>query len=147
MALELHSPAFAPMGTIPREHTCEGMNLAPPLDWSGVPAGTQTLMLTCDDPDAPRGVFHHWAACNIPATTTALAAGASEGMAAVNDFGKPGYGGPCPPRGARPHRYVFRLAALDIRLAPPDRARCAEIAALAQGHVLAEARLIGLFGR
>lgn len=147
MALTLHSPAFAPMETIPRDYTCEGMNLSPPLDWSGVPMGTLSLMLTCDDPDAPRGVFHHWAVYNIPAATTAIAAGAAPGEAAVNDFGKRGYGGPCPPPGARPHHYVFRLAALDIRLSPGPRAYCAEIASLAQGHVLAEVRLIGLFGR
>lgn len=147
MTLELHSPAFGPMQTIPQDYTCEGMNLSPPLDWLGVPVGTLTLLLTCDDPDAPRGVFHHWAAYNIPASTTAIAAGAAPGEAALNDFGKPGYGGPCPPRGARPHHYIFRLAALDTRLAPPARAGCAEVAKLAEGHVLAEARLIGRFGR
>ncbi|MFC2968262.1 YbhB/YbcL family Raf kinase inhibitor-like protein [Acidimangrovimonas pyrenivorans] len=147
MAMELTSPAFAPMQPIPREHTCEGANLSPPLNWSGVPEGTVSLLLTCDDPDAPRGVFHHWAACNIPATATGLTAGEGAGQAALNDFRKPGYGGPCPPPGDRPHRYVFRLVALDTRLAPAAGARCPELAALARGHELARAELIGLFGR
>lgn len=147
MAMELTSPAFAPMGTIPRAHSCEGANLSPPLNWSGVPEGTMTLLLTCDDPDAPRGVFHHWAAYNIPATATGLDAGERLGEAALNDFRKPGYGGPCPPPGDRPHRYVFRLFALDTRLSPASGARCPELATLAQGHELARAELIGLFGR
>lgn len=122
--------------------------MSPPLVWSGVPDGAITLLLTCDDPDAPRGVFHHWAAYNIDASVTCLAVGEKAGEEAVNDFGRPGYGGPCPPPGDLPHRYVFRLIALDVRLEPGrDLQHCPQIAALARGHELARAELIGRFGR
>jgi Raf kinase inhibitor-like YbhB/YbcL family protein len=147
MPMELRSPVIAPGGTIPKAHTCEGENHAPPLAWSGIPDGAVTLVVTCDDPDAPRGVFRHWALYNIPATATGLAAGEGAGDAAVNDFGKPGYAGPCPPRGDPPHRYVFRLAALGGRLDPDPSARCADIARRARPLELASAALVGTFGR
>lgn len=121
--------------------------MAPPLVWSGVPDSAITLLLTCDDPDAPRGVFHHWAAYNIDASVTCLAADEKAGEEAVNDFGKSGYGGPCPPAGDLPHRYIFRLIALDMRLDPGRDLHCPQIAALARGHELARAELIGRFGR
>jgi Raf kinase inhibitor-like YbhB/YbcL family protein len=145
--MHLTSSAFEPGGTIPAAYCCEGENRSPPLAWSGVPDGTVTLLLTCDDPDAPRGVFRHWAAYNIPPATSGLAAGEVAADQAVNDFGRAGYGGPCPPRGDRPHRYVFRLAALGGRLDPGPDARCAEVARLARPLELAAAELVGLYGR
>ncbi|MGI1663463.1 YbhB/YbcL family Raf kinase inhibitor-like protein [Palleronia sp. KMU-117] len=147
MPMTLQSTAFGPDGTIPVDHTCEGANLSPPLVWSGVPEGAASLLVTCADPDAPRGMFRHWAVCNLPASATGLAAGDTGGDAAINDFGRAGYGGPCPPRGDRPHRYVFRVAALSARLAPGDAARCADVEALARPYELDHAELHGRFGR
>jgi Raf kinase inhibitor-like YbhB/YbcL family protein len=145
--MELRSPAIPPHGRIPAAYTCEGKNLSPPFEWSGVPTGTATLILTCDDPDAPRRTFRHWAAYNIPASATGLAEGEAPPATAVNDFGKPGYGGPCPPRGDPPHRYVFRLAALSGRIDAPAGARCGEVRRLARQLELATAELSGTFGR
>lgn len=145
--MELRSAAIPPGGTIPKAHTCEGENLSPPFEWSGLPEGTVALLLTCDDPDAPRGAFRHWAAYNIPASATGLAQGEAPPATAVNDFGKPGWAGPCPPRGDQPHRYVFRLAALKATIEAPAEARCAEIQRLAKPLELAAVELTGTFGR
>ena len=145
--MELRSPAFAAGGTIPVRYTCEGANISPPLEWSDLPEGTVTLLLTCDDPDAPRGTFRHWAAFNIPPDSPGLAAGASVAEEAVNDFGDRGYGGPCPPKGHGPHRYHFRLSALSGRIDAHSAADCAEIERLARGMEIARAELIGRFGR
>jgi len=99
----IRSPAFSDGATIPRQYTCEGEDLSPPVEWSGLPPGTQSLALLCDDPDAPAGTWHHWAAYDIPANSTGLPEGAGQGRGArglkqgVNDFGRVGYGGPCPP--------------------------------------------------
>ena len=147
MPMELRSPAFAPGGAIPAEFTCEGANVSLPLGWSGVPEGAVTLLLTCDDPDAPQGVFRHWAVYNIAPTLDGLARGEVVAASAVNDFGKPGYGGPCPPRGHGLHRYVFRLAALNGRIEATASARCADIRNLARPMEIASAELIGTFGR
>jgi len=158
MAMTLSSPAFPPGGTIPRIYTCDGRNTSPPLVWKGVPGRTGALLVLCEDPDAPRGVFHHWVAFDLPPTLDGLPEGAGSGAAgapsalrqAVNDFGRPGYGGPCPPPGDRPHRYRFRLLALDHALGTAVTARaprCAEVIALAQPLVIAAAELVGLYGR
>lgn len=147
MTMEIRSPAFPNGGTIPADFTCEGANVSPPLHWSGVPAGAAVLLLTCDDPDAPRGTFRHWAAYNIPAGWDGLARGQRPPAEAVNDFGKPGYAGPCPPRGHGPHRYVFRLAALRTRITATASARCADIQALGRPLEIASAELVGTFGR
>lgn len=147
MPMELRSPAIAPGSTIPKLYTCEGENLSPPLAWSGVPEETVTLLLTCDDPDAPRGTFRHWAAYNIQPGLSGLGAGEVVGDQAINDFGKPGYGGPCPPRGDRPHRYVFHLTALSGRITVGSSAHCAEIQRQAKPLELASAEFVGTFGR
>ncbi len=153
MPLTLTSTDFRHTETIPREHTCDGANRSPAFAWSGVPEGTQSLLLVCDDPDAPRGTFHHWAAFNIPPDWEGLAPGYGTGnraqgfQQAVNDFGKPGYGGPCPPRGDRPHRYFFRLSALSGRIEAEAAATCAEIARLARPLELAAAEFLGHYGR
>jgi Raf kinase inhibitor-like YbhB/YbcL family protein len=153
MILTLTSPAFRHGETIPREHTCDGADRSPAFAWSGVPEGTQSLLLVSDDPDAPRGTFRHWAAFNIPPDWEGLAPGYGAGHPAqdfheaVNDFGKPGYGGPCPPRGDRPHRYRFRLSALNARIDADTGTTCAEIARLAQPLEIAAAELLGHYGR
>jgi len=148
MAMILRSPAFATGDTIPDAFTCEGANAPPPLEWSGVPAGTQPLLLVCTDPDAPHGLFHHWAVYDIPADATTLAPGATGLREAVNDFGKPGYGGPSPPRGQGPHAYHFRLSALRGRIdAPHGAMRCAEVMRLAKPLEIDAAELVGHYER
>jgi len=104
--MKLVSSAFADGAAIPRRFTCDGENLSPPLQWSGAPAGTRSLVLLCDDPDAPAGTWHHWAVYDLPPTVTELAEGAGQNTKkklAFNDFRKAGYGGPCPPHGHGPH--------------------------------------------
>lgn len=155
MVMTLSSPAFDNGETIPPRFTCDGDNLSPALAWSGVPAGTESLLLVCDDPDAPRGTFHHWAAFDIPVAWTGLSEGyglASGGddefRQAVNDFGKPGYGGPCPPRDDEPHGYSFRLYALDAELAGLGAGpSCVEVMRAAAPHVIETAELVGYYGR
>ena len=125
----LSSPSFRNNQPMPAKHSCEGEDASPALKWEGAPAGTKSLALICDDPDAPGGTWVHWAAYAIPATTTELPesvakpdtvatlGGLKQGM---TDFGRVGYGGPCPPRGHGVHHYHFRLYALDaeLKLAP-----------------------------
>ncbi|WP_431858070.1 YbhB/YbcL family Raf kinase inhibitor-like protein [Azospirillum sp.] len=144
--LHLTSPAVASGGRIPERHTCDGRNEELPLVWGGVPAGAKSLALVCSDPDAPRGTFHHWAVYDIPPDAIGLPArGAHE---AVNDFGQPGYGGPCPPRGHGPHHYHFRLYALDVpTLSLGPRTRCADVEQAARRHAIAEADLVALYSR
>lgn len=151
MAMEVRSPAFAAGDTVPKDYTCEGENRSPPLEWSGVPEAAAALMLTCDDPDAPSGLFRHWAAYDIDPGLAGLAAGAAASgdfPQAINDFGKAGYGGPCPPKGHGAHRYRFRLSALSRRIGLPDgSASCAEVEATAKPLVIATAEFTGLYER
>ena len=111
--LSLSSPAFTAGGTLPRQYTCDGQDVSPPLRWSGVPPGTRTLALVMRDPDAPGGNFIHWRVTGIAPTTTAVAAGRLPAgvIQGRNDFGTVGYRGPCPPRGER-HHYVITLTAI-----------------------------------
>jgi Raf kinase inhibitor-like YbhB/YbcL family protein len=152
--MRLNSSAFSDGSAIPRRYTCDGEDRSPPFDWSGVPAGTRSLVLLCDDPDAPGGTWHHWAAYDIPADRRAVAEGAGkytewQGFKqAINDFRRFGYGGPCPPRGHGPHHYHFRLLALSIdrlmvRKGPP----CRDVEREARKHILAEAILVGVYER
>ena len=153
MGFELKSSAFAPSGTIPKKHTCDGPDQSPALDWSGVPEGTKTLALICDDPDAPVGTWVHWVLYDLPEDvarlsegvppTNTIEQGASQGK---NDFGKIGYGGPCPPPG-KPHRYFFRLYALDERLGLPPGAKKKDLLKAMDNHVLGQAELVGTYGR
>jgi len=154
MTLTLTSPAFAQGEVIPKAHTCDGENRSPAFAWGGLPAGTLSLLLVCDDTDAPGDPFRHWAAYNIPADWSGLEAGYGPEslepgfLQAVNDFGKPGYAGPCPPRGDRAHAYHFRLSALDDWItAAGSGARCLEIQRLARPMEIAVAELIGVYGR
>jgi hypothetical protein len=154
MTLTLTSPAFAQGEEIPARYTCDGENRSPALVWDGVPEGTRSFLLVCDDPDAPSGVFHHWAAFDIPAAWRGLDAGfGPESLEpgfrqAVNDFGKPGYGGPCPPRGHGLHHYHFRLSALsEAGLSAAPSASCVEVMQLARPYVLAFTELVGVYER
>jgi Raf kinase inhibitor-like YbhB/YbcL family protein len=155
--IRLESPAFKEGGTIPKVHTCDGKGTSPPLAWPGVPEAARSLALIVEDPDAPGGTFTHWVLFDMPAETKGLGEGippegevrlAPGGAAArqgKNDFGKLGYGGPCPPRGT--HRYVFSLCALDARPDLKPRATREELLRAMKGHILAEGRLMGRYSR
>ena len=152
--MRLSSPAFFDGSAIPRRFTCDGDDLSPPLEWSDPPPGTHSFALLCDDPDAPAGTWHHWAAYDIPAALMSLAHGAAQDAErlgfkqAMNDFQRLGYGGPCPPHRHGPHHYHFRLLALSVdRLATAKSPSCRDIAREARKHVLAEARLVGIYER
>ena len=153
MALELSSPAFKAGEYIPEVFSCGGRDISPSLTWQGVPPGTVTLALTCTDPDAPVGIWVHWIIFNLPASLRGLEdnfpvranlpSGIRQGM---NDFRKIGYLGPCPPPG-RPHRYFFRLYALDRQLDLPAGVSRPDLEKAMKGHILEEAELMGLFRR
>ncbi|TGQ53427.1 YbhB/YbcL family Raf kinase inhibitor-like protein [Mesorhizobium sp. M1C.F.Ca.ET.193.01.1.1] len=152
--MQLSSGSFANGTTIPRRFTCDGEDLSPPLGWTGAPAGTGSFVLLCDDPDAPAGIWHHWAAYDIAADCVGLAEGAAQHAAkqdfrqATNDFRRPGYGGPCPPHRHGRHRYHFRLLALSIdRLPLGDNPSCQAVEREARKHLLAEAVLVGVYER
>ncbi len=157
--LQLASSAFASGSAIPPQYTCSGADQSPALHWGDpsahgtLPAGTVTLALIVDDPDAPSGTWVHWTAWNIPAGAHGLAEsfprqaerpdGTRQGR---NDFGKVGYNGPCPPPG-KAHRYFFRLYAVDVKLDLPAGATRAELDSALKGHVLAEAEYLGTYRR
>ena len=150
--MRITSPAFPHNGSMPARFTCQGDDLSPPLEISGVPEGSAALVLLVDDPDAPdpaapRMVWDHWVVWNIPPATTAIAEGAapSGAVQGVNSWKRNDYGGPCPPIGT--HRYFFKLYALDAPLALSSSAMKADVEAAMQGHVLAAAELIGLYGK
>jgi Raf kinase inhibitor-like YbhB/YbcL family protein len=147
MAITITSPAFKEGDTIPKKYTCDGENLSPPLSWSGLPDGTQSLALIVDDPDAPVGTWVHWVLYAIPAHLDSLIEGCSGiGTECETDFRRPGYGGPCPPRG-KPHRYFFKLYALDTTLKLPPGVKKAGVERAMQGHVLAQGQLMGKYRR
>jgi Raf kinase inhibitor-like YbhB/YbcL family protein len=153
MAITLTSTAFGEGETIPKTYTADGTNVSPPLQWGDPPAGTQSFALIADDPDAPRGTWVHWVLFDLPAgerglgegtpAAESLPGGARQGK---NDFGKLGYGGPSPPPG-KPHRYFFKLYALDKPLSLSPGATKAQVEGAMKGHVLAEGRLMGKYGR
>lgn len=151
MAFQVSTAAFTEGGVIPKLHTCEGADVSPALEWRGEPAGTRSFALVVDDPDAPAGVWTHWLLFDIPTAVHALPQGAKPGTAGVegnSDFGKPGYGGPCPPRGHGPHRYFFKIYALGVESLGLKRgAKRAEIDKAMRGHVMAEAQCMGHYER
>jgi len=154
MPLMLMSPAILPGAAIPQEYTADGHDISPPLAWSGVPAGTRSLVLVIEDPDAPRGIFHHWAAYDIPPGTPGLAAGYRAGvpvagiLQASNDFGTLGYAGPCPPSGSGPHHYHFELLALSRpSLGLPPDAPATQVIQASAPYVIARAELVGTYQR
>ena len=144
---ELTSPAFEDAQRIPRKHTCEGEDVSPPLAWSGMPEGTGSLALVVDDPDAPGGTFTHWRAWGIAAAAGGLGEGEAPPFEGRNDFGSVGWGGPCPPPGHGPHRYFFRLHALEGELGLPAGAAKAEVERAIAGRALAVAELVGIYER
>ncbi len=147
MTIQLTSSAFMEGGNIPRRHTCDGEDFSPPLSWSGIPAGTVSLALIVDDPDAPRGDWVHWVLVDLPPDLNGLPEGvAGTGTAGKNDFGRLGYGGPCPPKG-RNHRYYFKLYALDQTLGLKSGATKEDVEAAMAGHILAQGELMGRYGR
>lgn len=149
MTFSIQSPAFPDGARIPPKHTADGDDVSPPLIWSGVPAGTRSFALVCVDPDAPGGVFKHWALFNIPAEHTSLPEGFHPDGAmkqGVNDFGSNRYEGPDPPAGHGTHHYHFRLMALEIeRLDLPATATVADVREAAKAFVVGEAEVIGTY--
>lgn len=152
--LVLTSPDFNQGETIPVRFTCDGDDVSPAFRWANLPEGTVELLLEMDDPDAPGGIFRHWAAWGIAPESGFLRGGFGAAtlepgfQQAINDFGKPGYGGPCPPKGDTPHSYHFRLSALREKLtAAAPGATCEEIVALAQPTVIEFTELVGFYGR
>ena len=155
--MELTSNAFDAGGMIPGKHTCDGEDVSPALSWSGAPPTTASFVIIMDDPDAPPGTWIHWVLYDLPGDlgvlkpalpkTEKLESGAAHGACwGVNSFSRVGYYGPCPPPGA-PHRYYFRLYALDTRLELPPGLTKQQILRAMEGHVLAEAELMGKYGR
>lgn len=142
------SAAFAAGGIIPIEHTCDGDDRPPPVAWSGAPEDTRSFVLIVHDPDAPRGDWVHWVLFDLPGDTTSIDDGSIDAgaRAGVNDFGRSGWGGPCPPRGSA-HHYVFSLYALDRVLGLPRGSTRAEVERAMRGHVLARAELVGRYQR
>ncbi len=151
VAFRLTSPAFEPLGAIPGRYTCDGEDVSPALEWSGAPAGTKSFALIVDDPDAPAGTWNHWLLWDIPASVNSLPQGFKAGQlgqSGTNDFGKPGYGGPCPPKGHGPHRYFFKLHALDVpSLDLRAGARRADLDRALRKHVLGETQYMGRYER
>ena len=152
MDVKVTSSTFQDGGLIPAKYTCDGADVSPPLQWDTVPEGTKSITLICDDPDAPMGTFVHWVLFNLPAETRQLAekvpadktlpSGARQG---TSDFGRIGYGGPCPPSGT--HRYFFKIYALDAKVDLPAGARKSDLLKAMQGHILAQGQLIGKYKR
>jgi hypothetical protein len=151
MAFKLIVSGFSEGANIPKPHTCEGSDVSPALEWSGEPAETASFTLIMDDPDAPAGTWNHWLLFDIPATAHLLAQGYKPGQLGVSgtsDFGRPGYGGPCPPRGHGPHRYFFRLYAVRAAsLGLKPGAQRAEIDHALRVQVLAETQYMGRYER
>lgn len=153
MAWEINSSAFGHYGNIPKKYTCQGEDLSPPIKWGPPPAGTKSIALICDDPDAPAGTWVHWVAWNIPAETVMLEEGIApkatepEGIRqGTNDFNRVGYGGPCPPPGGA-HRYYFKLYALDTLLELSSEATKEDLLAAMKGHVIQETEMVGNYKR
>jgi Raf kinase inhibitor-like YbhB/YbcL family protein len=152
MQIKVTSKAFQDGGMIPKEYTCDGANISPPLAWDSVPGGAKSLALIADDPDAPAKTWVHWVLYGLPASVKELpenvppqekiAGGGTQGK---NDFNKLGYGGPCPPSGT--HRYYFKLYALDTELALNAGSTKDQLLKAMEGHILAEGQLIGKYTR
>lgn len=153
MTFQLKSPDFSSGSTIPLQFSCVGGDISPALEWKAAPANTQSFALIADDPDAPMGTWVHWVLYNLPATTHSLQRdfpksekttdGALQGR---NDFGRIGYGGPCPPPG-KAHRYFFKLYALDTQLTLQAGASKKDLERAMKSHILEEAEIMGRFAR
>ncbi len=144
--MKIISSVFQQGGNIPSKFSCDGANTNPPLQISDVPPEAKSLVLIVDDPDAPSGLFTHWAVWNISPQIITIAEGSTpKGVQGTNDFGKSGYGGPCPPSGA--HRYYFKIFALDRELDLPSGAKRSQLDAAMKGHVVAQGELMGRYAR
>jgi Raf kinase inhibitor-like YbhB/YbcL family protein len=154
MPLAIRSPAFPDQGEIPRIHTCQGQDLSPPLEFSGVPATARSLALVVDDPDAPdpaapKRTYVHWVLYDLPPDTSGLPAGVSAAhlppgtRQGLNDWKRTGYGGPCPPIGR--HRYFFKLYVLDAQVGDLGAVDKVGLLAAMEGHVVARAELVGTY--
>lgn len=152
-SMALSSPSFPNAGNIQKQFTCDGADLSPKLSWTDPPAGAKSFALLVDDPDAPAGNWNHWTAWNLPSTLRSLSEGVPktaqlpDGTAqGKNDFRKPGYNGPCPPPG-KPHRYYFKLFALDTKLELQPNSGKRDLEGAMKGHILAQADWMGRYGR
>ena len=150
--LKLTSNAFKEGEAIPRGYTCDGANVSPPLEWTGVPKSAKTIAIIADDPDAPAGTWVHWVVYNLSAEGLGLIENTPQtetlnggGVQGKNDFGKTGYGGPCPPSGR--HRYIFKFYALDSELPLQPGATKAEVEKAMEGHIVGQAQLMGTYNR
>ena len=143
--MKIGSTAFASEAFIPKDYTCDGSDVAPVLMWQDVPKGVKSFALVMDDPDAPAGTWVHWVVYNIPAESRSLTPLPASARQGENSFGKTGYGGPCPPKGHGPHRYFFRLYALDTMLDLQAPADSAGLRAVMNGHVIDNAELMGRY--
>ena len=153
MAFTISSPSFRNGAEIPKKFTCDGADVSPLLSWSGAPSATKSFALIADDPDAPVGTWTHWVIFDLPASTSGLPENVAKtadpptgGRQGQNDFHKLGYGGPCPPPG-KPHRYFFKLYALDLQLGLKAGASKHEVERAMDGHVLAKAEWMGTYHR
>jgi len=153
VAFTISSPSFSNGGDIAKKFTCDGADMSPQLTWSDPPAGTKSLTLLADDPDAPVGNWNHWVLWNLPAESRELAENVAKSgqlpdgsRQGPNDFRKTGYNGPCPPPG-KPHRYYFKIFALDAKLDLKGSAGKRELEAAMKGHILAQAEWMGRYGR
>lgn len=154
MSFAVSTDAFVDQGSIPTKFTCDGQDVSPHLMWQNIPAGTKSLVLIMDDPDAPGRTFVHWIVYDMPATqnelkentpkTETLAGGAKQG---INDFPRAGYGGPCPPRGHGVHRYYFKLYAVSKKLELAPKASVEEVKAAMEGHIIAQTQIMGRYSR
>jgi Raf kinase inhibitor-like YbhB/YbcL family protein len=153
MSIQVTSTAFQQGMMIPTQYTGDGADQSPPLRWSEPPPGTKTIALICDDPDAPSGTWVHWVFFNVPAQTRELQAGvptsetfSNGAKQGNNDFGNIGYNGPAPPKG-KPHRYFFKLYALDVAVDLPPGATKAQLEGAMKGHIMADGQLMGTYQR
>lgn len=144
--MKITSPAFGNNQPIPPRYTCDGNNMSPPLAFSDVPENAKSLVLSVDDPDAPSSTWVHWVVFNIPKEVREVKENSvPQGVQGVTSFGKPGYGGPCPPSGT--HRYFFKLYALDTTLSLTDKIDKKTVEAAMQNHIITHAELIGLYSK
>jgi Raf kinase inhibitor-like YbhB/YbcL family protein len=152
MSITVTSPAFGPQQLIPSQYTCDGQDISPPLAWKPVPQKTKSIVIICDDPDAPAGIWVHWVCYDIPPSVDTLTEGLPKtdtlscgGKHGKNDFGRIGWGGPCPPSGT--HRYFFKVYALDIMLTLPAGKTKKNIEKAMKGHIVGQGELVGKYSR
>lgn len=152
--IKITSNNFENNQTLPIDQTCDGRNISPQLSWGNVPTATKSFSIICDDPDAPSRTWVHWVIFNIPAQETSLAEHvttdkqlANGALQGINDFGKIGYGGACPPQGHGTHRYFFKIYALDTKLDLQPGITKQELEQAMQGHILATGELVGIYSR